>query len=196
MFSCPVHNLFGVRHWHMWVLPLNNVLHTYRIPIRIDLWPQAQIYIFFYMLPGPTRNFCLLWYWLTIFGTLVYYHEGICRVLSWSRCDVDLYSKIKFMWFFRWFCVRATVSFFDIAKPYLANECITMGQCVTDIPDIFLTLIFGLNISIIFSSWICVWARSSLLFDIGIPNLGISAYITMRQHVYILDLCTTLTFDL
>ena len=38
--------------------------------------------------------------------------------------------------------------------------------------------------------------RSSLLFNIGIPNIGILMY-HMRQYVvYILNLCLSLTFDL
>ena len=43
-----------------------------------------------------------------------------------------------------------------------------------------MTLAFGLHIKIIFSPWICVLARKSLLVDLGIPNLAHKC-ITMRQ---------------
>ena len=38
-----------------------------------------------------TCNFCLLWHLLTIIGTLVYHHEGKCRVHSWRQYDDDLW---------------------------------------------------------------------------------------------------------
>ena len=47
---------------------------------------------------------------------------------------------------------------------------------------ISMTLTFGLNKKSYISSWICVWARSSLLFDIGIPNLA-RGCIIMRKLV-------------
>ena len=41
----------------------------------------------------PTCNFCYLWHWHTIFGTLVYHHERMCQVRSWSWYYVDLWSQ-------------------------------------------------------------------------------------------------------
>ena len=40
-----------------------------------------------------TCNFCLLWHLLTIIGTLVYHHEGKCRVHSWCQYDDDLWPQ-------------------------------------------------------------------------------------------------------
>ena len=57
------------------------------------------------------------------------------------------------------------------------------------IRDLCMTFTFGLDIKIIFSPWIFVWARSCLLFDLGIPNLA-HGCITMNNmlNVYIHDL--------
>ena len=79
--------------------------------------------------------------------------------------------------------------------PYLVQECITIGWCVKYICDLCMTLTFGLNMRIMFTPWILLWRRPSLLFAIGIPNLT-QRCIIMRQYVYIYDLCMTLTFDL
>ena len=38
----------------------------------------------------PAPNFSLVWHWLSIFDTLVYHHETMCRVHSWSRYDLEL----------------------------------------------------------------------------------------------------------
>ena len=80
--------------------------------------------------------------------------------------------KVKFKGFLTWLCVRAAVLLsLDIVIPYLAHECITMRWYVTYmyIQDLCTTSTFSLNIKIIFSPWMCIWAKSSLLFDIGIP---------------------------
>ena len=37
--------------------------------------------------------FFMVWHWLTIFGTWVYHHETMCRVHSWSRYDLELWSQ-------------------------------------------------------------------------------------------------------
>ena len=61
-----------------------------------------------------------------------------------------------------------------------------------------MTFTFGVNIKIISLPLICVWTKSSVLFDMGMPNLehGCTC-INMRQHViYTHDLNMTLTFDL
>ena len=94
-------------------------------------------------------------------------------------------------------CHMGLLLSFDIVIPCLAHECLIMGQCVTYIHDICMTLTFDLNINIIFSPCICVSARSSkLLFDTGIQNL-VHGCITMREHVvFIHNLCMTLMFDL
>ena len=97
--------------------------------------------------------------------------------------------EVKFIEFLTWLCVWATAFLpFVIVIPILAYECITMEQCVTYTLDLCMTLTCGLYIKNIFSPWFFVWARLSLLFDIGIPNLALGC-ITMRQHVvYIHDL--------
>ena len=75
---------------------------------------------------------------------------------------------------------------FDIVKLCLAHECIFITSVkswpLTSISKYM--YIFTMNLSL---------ARSSLLFDIGIPNFGI----WVNHHVvYIFDLCMTLTCDL
>ena len=55
-----------------------------------------------------------------------------------------------------------TLFCFDIGLPCFAHECITMGQCVTYIHDIYIymTLTFGLNIKIymwISVTSVCPW---------------------------------------
>ena len=90
--------------------------------------------------------------------------------------------KAKLIVFLTWLCVRVTAYLsFDIVIPCLACGC-TIGQCFTCIHDLCLTLTFGLNTKLIFSPWICVWARSFLLLDIFIPNLA-RGCITARQRV-------------
>ena len=128
----------------------------------------------FDMYSCPVRDFSAL--------TLAHHiwHIGLIPWVDVPRAfDVDPYLKINSCGFFRWLCVRATVLFFDIVILYLASQCITIGQCVTGINDICMTLTFGLNITIIFSPWIFVWARSSLFFDIDIPNFGLSQWDSM-----------------
>ena len=78
-------------------------------------------------------------------------------------------------------CVRTTAFWsFNIVKPYL-DVSVSPWDNVPH-SDLCRTLTFDLNIKIIFSPWIYVCARSSLLFDIGITNL--TGCITMRCYVY------------
>ena len=151
-----------------------------RIYTTIQRWPLTSKWIYrdFDMSSCPANDFFQLWHWLTIFGKLVYYHERMCCVYSWSKYDVDLYLKMKFMWFL-WLCVRATV-FVIWHIPYLAHECIG-HRAMCHVHSRHMT--FGLNITIIFSSWICVWVRSSMLFDIGIPDLGLLPWDGMCTYV-------------
>ena len=75
--------------------------------------------------------------------------------------------------------------YFDIVIPYFALECITIGWSVTYIHDLCITFNFDLNIKSGFSQWIFVYARSFLLFYIGIPNLApfASCFICFRLDV-------------
>ena len=110
--------------------------------------------------------------------------------IHWRNLDLLLLCFIRWaMW-----PTGSLFCFHVIGIPNLAHECITMGQCVTYIHDLCMTLPFDLNIKIILLPWICVWARSSLFFDIGILNLA-QGCITVRQHVvYIHVLCMILTY--
>ena len=103
------------------------------------------------------------WHWRIIFCIWVYLHETVCKVHSWSRYDVEFWPPCHV-----WFGLSSDRSFlsFDIVIPYLSHDCITMVRCVIYIQNLCMTLTFGLNIKILFSRWICVWERSSLLFDI------------------------------
>ena len=67
----------------------------------------------------------------------------------------------------RWTLISRTnlFVFLSIIIPYLAQACIAMWQWVTNIHDICMTIIFGLDIKVIFLSWICLWAKLSLLFE-------------------------------
>ena len=61
----------------------------------------------------------------------------------------------------------------------------------------YLTLTFGLNITILlkFSPWFCVWGK--IVFALWHRHTKFGTWVTMRQHVvYIHDLCMTMTFDL
>ena len=70
---------------HKCLSPWDDVSHTSMILIRsLPLISGSSIQV---LSPCPTRDFCLLWYWLIIFGTLVYHHETMCRVHS---NDVDV----------------------------------------------------------------------------------------------------------
>ena len=98
--------------------------------------------------------------------------------------------SVKFIGFMIWLCVhtREFLSF-HIVK---LCECITMVQCVVYIHDLCMTFTFDLNI---FTMNLRL-ERSSLLFDIGIPNFGIW-YITVKQLVvYIPGLYMALIFYL
>ena len=70
---------------HKCLPPWDDVSHTFMILIRsLPLISGSNIQV---LSPCPTRDFCLLWYWLIIFGTWVHHHETMCRVHS---NDVDV----------------------------------------------------------------------------------------------------------
>ena len=159
MFSRPAHNVFLVlhkltifgtlvyRHEMMW--------HVYSYSrFDVDLWRQGQIYILSCL---HVRNFCQLWQCHTIFGTWVYHHERMCQVNSWFCIDTTLIFDHKVKGFMTLLCVQASDFWsFDIVL-CLAHECITMVRCVAYIHELCMTLVFDLNIKIIFSTWIWVW---------------------------------------
>ena len=135
----------------------------------IDLWPQCQILEVFVLSLCPTRNFRVLWHWHTIFGTWVYHHGRRCRVHSWSRYDLDLWPqgqiyRVYYMalcsgqsFFVLWY----SHTMFGTWVYYRGTMC-HMHSWLQ-----YLKYIFTMNLS---------WAKSSLLFDIGIQNFGIWLY--------------------
>ena len=162
------HTIFGT-----WVYHHESMYSIYSwSQYDLDFWLQGQIYTrVFDMSLCLTHTFCFLWLWHIILGTWVYHNETMCHDIHDPNMTLTFYLKVKFIVFLKRLHVRATAFLsFDIIAPYLAHESLTMGQCVTYIQDLCMTLTFCLNIKIIFSPWICVWARSSLLFDIGIPK--------------------------
>ena len=75
----------AISYCHKCLSPWDDVSHTSMILIRsLPLISGSNIQV---LSPCPTRDFCLLWYWLIIFGTWVYHHETMCRVHS---NDVDV----------------------------------------------------------------------------------------------------------
>ena len=67
--------------------------------------------------------------------------------------------KVKFIWILAWLRVRVTANlFFVIAKQHLNLECITIGQCVTYIHGLCMTLTFGFKIKVLFLPWTCFCA--------------------------------------
>ena len=132
----------------------------------------------------PTNDFFQLWHWLTIFGTLVYYHERMCCVYSWSKYDVDLYLKMKFMWFL-WLCVRATVFVIwhshTIFGTWVYRPSGNVSRTFTtyDLWSQYHNYIFIMNLclgKIVYA----LWYRHTRF-----------GFITMRQHVYVCGLCMT-----
>ena len=133
----------------------------------VELWPKGQILCILSCL-CPTCNFCKLWHWHTIFGSLFYHHEKMCKVHSWPWYDLE----VKFIWFMTWLCVQFSGFLsFDIVILCLARECFTMVRRVANIMNSVwlwsLTSILKLYFHHEFES-----GKMSLLFDIGIPNFG------------------------
>ena len=123
------------------------------------------------MFSCPAHNYFLIWYWLTIFGTCVYHHEGMCRELLWdSDSTLTFDPKVKFIAFLSCLRVRPITSdCFDNGIPKLAHGCITIRQCVADIHDNDTILTIDLKVKFIgFMTWLCVRATYFLYFDIVI----------------------------
>ena len=59
--------------------------------------------------------------------------------------------EIKFIGVLTLLPVQATLFVFDIVIPYFAHECITMGQCVTYIHNLCMTMTFGFDIKFLFT---------------------------------------------
>ena len=111
-----------------------------------------------------------VWHWLTIFGICVNHHETMCRVHSWSRFDLELWLKFKFIEFLTCFCVRPlTIFLFDVGLQYLAQGSYTMRRCDTyiHVPNSMLTFVLIQIYRL--SSCLHIPPVSCVNFDIGIP---------------------------
>ena len=125
-------------------------------------------------------TFFLVWHWLTIFGVLVYHHETMCRVHSWSQYDVYLWPQCRIYRVYDMALCKSH-SFFVLwhshAMLSTCHECFPMVRCVTYIHDLYMTLTFDL-IKILHLPGIWAW-QDRLAYR----------YITMGQIF-----CTFLTF--
>ena len=148
----------------------------------LDLWPQGQIRRFLSCL---SHNFRLLWHWHTIFDTWVYQSIACVAFIHDPDRTLTFDLKVQFIGFMTWFCVRAIAfclwhchTMFGTWVYHHGTMCSRLSWPLYD----FDLCIFTTNLSL---------ARSSMLFDIGIPRYGIWV-ITMRQHswpLYDLDMC-------
>ena len=141
----------------------------------VALWPRSQIYRFFNMFSCPSLNYFLIWHWLTIFGTCVSHHEWMCCVDSWSRFDIDLWPQdqiyrvhdMVLIWL--WYGFVPEPELFCPLTLCLARECYHGTICHVHSWPLY-HLDFDLNIKIYIFTMNLSLTRSSLLFDIGIPN--------------------------
>ena len=77
----------------------------------------------------------------------------------------------------KWFRVQVSAFLsFDIVILCLALKCITMVPCVAYIHEICMTLNFDINIKKLYFHHGFESGKMSLLFDIGIPNVGLWVY--------------------
>ena len=143
----------------MGVSPWDDVSRTFMIQIRLEIWPQCQIYRVFDMFSCPAHN---LFFWFD--KGLPYLAHGC---ITMRRYDTYIHDpdttltfdlKVKFKGFMTWFCGQALAFLsFDIVILCLARECITMVRCVSYIHELCtLTLTVDLNIKVIFSppTWV------------------------------------------
>ena len=146
----------------------------------------------------PARNYFLIWHWLTIFDTWVYYHEKMWHEHSCSWFDFDLWPQGQIYWLLSCLHVRPVTSVsFYIGIPYLAHGSITMRECDKYIRDPDTTLTSDLKVKLMgFMTWLCVQASAFLSFDIVILCLTREFITMVRCVAYIHELCMTLTFDL
>ena len=75
--------------------PSDNVSRSFMISIQC--WPLTSRSNLkaFVMSSCTTCNFCLLWHWHIKFGRLVYHHERMCQVHSWSWYNLELWHQGK-----------------------------------------------------------------------------------------------------
>ena len=95
MFSCPAHNFFfrltlAYHIWHMDVSPSDNVSRTFKIPIQCWPFTSRSNFKAFVVSSCTTCNF---WHWHIKFGRLVYHHERMCQVHSWSWYNLKLWHQ-------------------------------------------------------------------------------------------------------
>ena len=157
--------------WHMGVSQLDNVWHTFMIPIW--RWPLISRSI----LKG-------IWH--------VFMRGCIASILDPDTTSFDL--KVKCIGFMTWLCVWTTAFLsFDIVILCLADKYITIVWCLVYSHDLCMTLYFDLHIKIIYE-----FKYGKIVFALWLMYTSFwHMVVSLRQHVvYILDLCMTLTFDL
>ena len=181
MFPCLAQNCSFIKHWL--TIFGTCIYHHERMCcihswswFAIDLWPQGKFIVYF-VSSFPTRNFCLLWHWHTIFGTWVFRHERMCCVHSWSWYVVDYWPQGQIYMVYD-MAMCSCRSFFvlwhihTLFGTWVYHHC-TMSRVHSwllydlDRCSQYQNDIFPINLSLV---------RSSLHLDIGIPNFGISMY--------------------
>ena len=122
----------------------------------------------------------------------------MCRVLSWSRYDLEFWPQGQIYRVFDMFLFPAHNYFWiDIGLPYLAHGFITMRICVKYIHDPDTTLTIDLKVKFIgIMTWLCVQTSALLSLDIDIFCFARKCITMVRFVAYIHELCMTLTFDL
>ena len=143
--------------------------------------------------------FCWVWHWLTIFGTLVYHHDTMCRVHWWSWFNLELWPQGQ--------TYRVIEMFLCPAHNYylIWHWLIIFGTWVYHHENMWQVHSYsGFDVDIwshglkAYRLLLCVLARllTAVSFDSGLPYLTHGS-ITMTGCVkYIHDHGTMLTFDL
>ena len=144
-----------------------------------------------------TCNFCLLWHWHTIFGTLVYHHERMCQVHSWSWYDIDLWPQGQIYRVYDMaLCSGLSIFVFWHSHTLFGTWVYHHGTMChvhswtlydLDLWPQYQNYIFTMDLSL--ARCLCSLTKAYQILAYGC--------ITMRKHVeYILYLSMTLTFDL
>ena len=105
---------FFVWHWltifGTWVYYHERICRKHswsRYDLKLELWPQGQIYRDFDMALCSGLSFFVLWHCHTFFGTWVNHHGTMCHVHSWTLYDLDINIKIIYspwIWVWQDFC--------------------------------------------------------------------------------------------
>ena len=96
------------------------------------------------------------------FGTWVYHHERMCRVYSWSQCDVGLWPKGQI---YRVFDMPLCLghSFSVLLSSHIRYMSVSLKDDMSQTWPLYDLDLWPQYINYIFSTWIFVLARSSLL---------------------------------